>query len=169
MKNLLRVTSIALIAIFIAATCQAYEYRGTGRQGYGNKMYTKSDHGNRHDRGYYGDHGKHRSHGRGYYGGHGKHRSHGRGYYGGHGKHRGHGHVYYYDGYRGYGYNDDAALIAGILVGGSIINNMISQPSAPPPEATTCRKSTTTTWENGRQVATNTTENCEGYRNTTRY
>jgi hypothetical protein len=46
---------------------------------------------------------------------------------------------------------------------------MISQPSSPPPEATTCRKSTTTTWENGRQVGTNTTENCEGYRNTTRY
>ena len=135
MKNLLRVTSIALIAIFIAATCQAQEYRGTGRQGYGNNMYTKSNHGNRHGRGYYGGHG--------YYGG---------GY-----------------GYRGYGYNDDAALITGILVGGSIINNMISQPSAPPPEATTCRKSTTTTWENGRQVGTNTTENCEGYRNTTRY
>jgi hypothetical protein len=149
MKNLLRVTSIALIAIFIAATCQAQEYRGTGRQGYGNNMYTKSNHGNRHGRGYYDGHGRHRGHGRGYYGGHG--------YYGG-----GYG-------YRGYGYNDDAALITGILVGGSIINNMISQPSAPPPEATTCRKSTTTTWENGRQVGTNTTENCEGYRNTTRY
>ena len=143
MKNLLRVTSIALIAIFIAATCQAHEYRGTGRQGYGNNMYTKSNHGNSHGRGYYDGHGRHRGHGHGYYGG---------GY-----------------GYRGYGYNDDAALIAGILVGGSIINNMISQPSAPPPEATTCRKSTTTTWENGRQVGTNTTENCEGYRNTTRY
>ena len=126
MKNLLRVTSIVLIAIFIAATCQAQEYRGAGRRGYGNNMYTKSNHGNRHGRAYYGGH-------------------------------------------RGYGYNDDAALITGILVGGSIINNMINQPSAPPPEATTCRKSTTTTWENGRQVGTNTTENCEGYRNTTRY
>ena len=143
MKNLLRVTSIALIAIFIAATCQAHEYRGTGRQGYGNNMYIKSNNGNRHGHGYYDGHGRHRGHGHGYYGG---------GY-----------------GYRGYGYNDDAALITGILVGGSIINNMISQPSAPPPEATTCRKSTTTTWENGRQVGTNTTENCEGYRNTTRY
>jgi hypothetical protein len=141
MKNLLRVTSIVLIAIFIAATCQAQEYRGTGRQGYGNNMYTKSNHGNRHGRGYYDGHGRHRGHG--YFGG---------GY-----------------GYRGYGYNDDAALITGILVGGSIINNMISQPSAPPPEATTCRKSTTTTWENGRQVGTTTTENCEGYRNATRY
>ena len=152
MKNLLRVTSIALIAIFIAATCQSKEYRGAGRQGYCNNMYTKSNHGNRHDRAYYGGH---RGYGRGYYGGHGRHRGHGRGYYGGHG---------YYGGgygYRGYGYNDDAALITGILVGGSIINNMISQPSAPPPEATTCRKSTTTTWENGRQVGTNTTENCE--------
>ena len=137
MKNLLRVTSIALIAIFIAVTCQAQEYRGAGRQGYGNNMYTKSNHGNRHVRGYYGGHG------RSYYGS---------GY-----------------GYRGYGYNNDAALIAGILVGGSIINNMISQPSAPPPEETTCRKSTTTTWENGRQVGTTTTENCEGYRNATRY
>ena len=138
MKNLLRVTSIALIAIFIAATCQAQEYRGAGRQGYGNNMYTKSNHGNRHDRAYYGGH---------------------RGY----GRHGG------YYGHRGYGYNDDAALIAGILVGGSIINNMISQPLAPPPEETTCRKSTTTTWENGQQVGTTTTENCEGYRNTTRY
>ncbi len=138
MKNLLRVTSIALIAIFIAATCQSQEYRGAGRQGYGNNMYTKSNHGNRHDRAYYGGH---------------------RGY----GRHGG------YYGHRGYGYNDDAALIAGILVGGSIINNMISQPLAPPPEETTCRKSTTTTWENGQQVGTTTTENCEGYRNTTRY
>ena len=143
MKNLLRVTSIALIAIFIAATCQSREYRGAGRQGYGNNMYTKSNHGNRHDRAYYGGHRGYGRHGGGYYGG--------------------------YYGHRGYGYNDDAALIAGILVGGSIINNMISQPSAPPPEATTCRKSTTTTWENGRQVGTTTTENCEGYRNATRY
>ena len=69
MKNLLRVTSIALIAIFIAATCQAHEYSGTGRQGYGNNMYTKSNHGNSHGRGYYDGHGRHRGHGHGYYGG----------------------------------------------------------------------------------------------------
>ena len=157
MKNLLRVTGIALIAIFIAATCQAQEYRGAGRQGYGNNMYTKSNHGNRHGRAYYGGHRGYGKHGGGYYGGHRGYGRHGGGYYGG------------YYGHRGYGYNDDAALITGILVGGSIINNMINQPSAPPPEETTCRKSTTTTWENGRQVGTNTTENCEGYRNTTRY
>jgi hypothetical protein len=122
MKNILRVISIVLIAMFIAATCQASGYRGTGH-GYS----------------------------RAFRGGHGG------GYYGG-----GHGH-------RGYGFYDDAALIAGILVGGSIINNMVNQPSVPPPEETTCTKSTTTTWENGQLVDKTTTENCEGYRNTTEY
>lgn len=135
MKNTLRVISIVLIAMFIAATCQASGYRGTGRQGYGNNMHTIFDYG----------------HGRSYHGGH-------RGAY--------HGGGY---GHRGFGFSDDVALIAGILVGGSIINNIINQPSAPPPEETICTKSTTTTWENGHQVGTTTTENCDGYRNTTRY
>jgi hypothetical protein len=117
--------------MFVAATSQAHEYRGTGRHHYGSTSYAKFNHGNRHD-------------GYGYYGGHG--------YYG-----------------RGYGYKGDAALITGILVGGFIINNMISHASVAPQEETTCRKSTTTTWENGQRVGTTTTENCEGYRNTTRY
>ena len=137
MKNILRIISIILIAMFVAVTSQAHEYRGTGRHYYGRTPYTKFNHGNRHGYGYDG---------------------------------RGYGH-------RDYGYNDDAALITGILVGGLIINNMISQTSnnmisqtsAAPQEETTCRKTTTTTWENGQRVGTTTTENCEGYRNTTQY
>jgi len=129
MKNILRIISIILIAIFVAATCQAHEYRSIGRHYYGSTPYTKFNHGNSHGYGNYG-----------------------RGY-----------------GQRGYGYNGEAALITGILVSGLIFNNMISQTSAAPQEETTCRKITTTTWENGQRVGTTTTENCEGYRNTTRY
>ena len=130
MKHILRVISIVLIAMFIAATCQASGYRDNGRQGYGYNRYPIFDHG----------------HGGAYNGGHSG----------------GHGH-------RGYGFYDDVALLAGILVGGSIINNMIDQPSVPPPEETICTKSTKTTWENGQLVDTTTTENCEGYRNSSGY
>ena len=137
MKNILRIISLILIAMFVAVTCQAHEYRGTDRHYYNRTPYTKFNHGNRHGYGYYG---------------------------------RGYGH-------RGYGYNGEAALITGILVSGLIFNNMISQTSnnmtspisAAPQEETTCRKTTTTTWENGQRVGTTTTENCEGYRNTTEY
>ena len=134
MKNILRIISIILIAMFVAVTCQAHGYRGTGRHHYGSTTYTKFNHSNHPGYGHYG---------------------------------RGYGH-------RGYRYNDEAALITGLLVGGFIINNMISQTlvapqSIPPQEETTCRKTTTTTWENGQRVGSTTTENCEGYRNTTGY
>ena len=68
MKNLIRIISIILIAMFVAVTSQAREYRGTGRHYYGRTPYTKFNHGNSHGYGYYGGHGYYgRGHGhRGY-------------------------------------------------------------------------------------------------------
>jgi len=63
MKNLLRIISIILIAMFAAVTSQAHEYRGTGRHHYGSTSYTKFNHGNRHGYGYYGRGHGHRGYG----------------------------------------------------------------------------------------------------------